>query len=124
MGEVESNARGANATPAGCCCGDATGTGQGAVPRMKSMPRSPEVKRKLDARINRVTGQLNGIRTMIDDDRYCGDVLVQLAAVESAVKSISREVMRDHLETCVTERIRQGDDEVVDEVMQLFKKFM
>ena len=61
---------------------------------------------------------------MVDDDRYCGDVLTQLAAVESAVKAISREVMRDHLETCVVERIQSGDTEVVDEVMGLFKKFM
>lgn len=124
MAEMGPNAMGADVTPAGCCGGETAGTEPGGTPRMKSMPRSPEVKRKLDARINRVTGQLNGIRTMIDEDRYCGDVLIQLAAVESAVKSISREVMRDHLETCVTERIRQGDDEVVDEVMQLFKKFM
>ena len=50
-------------------------------------------------------------------------MLTQLAAVESAVKAISREVMRDHLETCVTERIRSGDDEVVDEVMDLLRKF-
>ncbi len=47
--------------------------------------------------------------TMIDEDRYCGDVLIQLAAVESAVKAISREVMQDHLESCVVDRIQSGD---------------
>ena len=61
---------------------------------------------------------------MIDEDRYCGDVLIQLAAVESAVKAISREVMQDHLESCVVDRIQSGDTDVIDEVMDLFKRFM
>ena len=61
---------------------------------------------------------------MIDEDRYCGDVLIQLAAVESAVKAVSREVMQDHLESCVVDRIQLGDTEVIDEVMDLFKRFM
>ena len=61
---------------------------------------------------------------MIDEDRYCGDVLIQLAAVESAVKAISREVMQDHLESCVVDRIQSGDTEVINEVMDLFKRFM
>ena len=60
---------------------------------------------------------------MIEDDRYCGDVLTQLAAAESAVKAVSRMVMQDHLKTCVVERIQQGDTEVVDEVMDLLRKF-
>ena len=67
---------------------------------------------------------IENIRAMVEEDRYCGDVLTQLAAVESAVKAISREVMRDHLETCVVERIQAGDTEVTDEVMDLFRKFM
>ena len=91
---------------------------------MKQTPRSEELKRDVDRRINRAIGQLNGIKAMVDSDRYCGDVLTQLAAVESAVKAISREVMQDHLETCVVEQIQAGDTEVVDEVMRLFKKFM
>ena len=95
-----------------CCC------------HKKSTPRSDKLKADVYRRINRAIGQLGGIRQMVDDDRYCGDVLTQLAAVESAVKAISREVMRDHLETCVVERIQSGDTEVVDEVMGLFKKFM
>ena len=91
---------------------------------LKHTPRSPELKADVTRRINRAVGQLNGIRAMVEEDRYCGDVLTQLAAVESAVKAISREVMRDHLETCVVERIQAGDTEVTDEVMDLFKKFM
>ena len=64
------------------------------------------------------------VSSMIDEDRYCGDVLIQLAAVESAVKAVSREVMQDHLESCVVDRIQSGDTEVIDEVMDLFKRFM
>ena len=91
---------------------------------LKHTPRSPGLKASVTRRINRAVGQLNGIRQMVEEDRYCGDVLTQLAAVESAVKAISREVMRDHLETCVVERVQAGDTEVVGEVMDLFKKFM
>ncbi len=90
----------------------------------KHTPRSADMKSDVTKRINRAIGQLNGIKTMVEEDRYCGDVLTQLAAVESAVKAISREVMRDHLSTCVVERIQSGDTEVTDEVMDLFKKFM
>lgn len=90
----------------------------------KHTPRSEEFKHDVSCRINRTIGQLNGIKTMVEEDRYCGDVLTQLAAVESAVKAISRMVMQDHLETCVVERIQEGDTAVTGEVMQLFKKFM
>lgn len=90
----------------------------------KTTPRSSELKSGVSRRINRAIGQLNGIKTMIDEDRYCGDVLIQLAAVESAVKAISREVMQDHLESCVVDRIQSGDTEIIDEVMDLFKRFM
>ena len=90
----------------------------------KHTPRSEKLKADVTRRLNRAIGQLNGIKTMVEEDRYCGDVLTQLAAVESAVKAVSREVMQDHLETCVVERVQDGDTEVVDEVMGLFKKFM
>lgn len=90
----------------------------------KRTSRSEQLKADVTRRLNRAIGQLNGIKTMVEEDRYCGDVLTQLAAVESAVKAVSREVMQDHLETCVVERVQAGDTEVVDEVMGLFKKFM
>lgn len=90
----------------------------------KHTPRSEKLKADVTRRLNRAIGQLNGIKAMVEEDRYCGDVLTQLAAVESAVKAVSREVMQDHLKTCVVERVQAGDTEVVDEVMGLFKKFM
>lgn len=89
----------------------------------KHTPRSPKLKKDVTCRLNRAIGQLNGVKKMIEDDRYCGDVLTQLAASESAIKAVSRMIMKDHLNTCVVERIQEGDTEVVDEVMDLLKKF-
>ena len=89
----------------------------------KNTPRSEELQRDVQTRLNRAIGQLNGIKSMIDDNRYCGDVLTQLAAAEKAVKRISEIVLRDHLETCVAQRLRQGDNDIIDEVMTLIRQF-
>lgn len=69
-----------------------------------------------------MVGQLNGIEKMIDDNRYCGDVLIQIAAVEKALQAFGYIVLQDHLETCVTEDIKNGDDQIMDEVIELIKK--
>lgn len=90
----------------------------------KSTPRSEELQKDLDRRLNRVVGQLGGVKTMIGENRYCGDVLIQLAAVQSALKSISSLVLQDHMETCVVEQIQAGNTEVTEEVMQLVKRFL
>lgn len=89
----------------------------------KETPRTAEFQDGLQRRLNRVIGQLNGVKSMIDDNRYCGDVLIQLAAAESAIRSISSVILQDHLETCVTDRVRRGDDSVIDETMKLIKRF-
>ncbi|WP_298579018.1 metal-sensing transcriptional repressor [uncultured Olegusella sp.] len=89
----------------------------------KQTSRSDELRGDVTRRINRAIGQLNGVKAMIDDNRYCGDVLTQLAAVESAVKAVSRMVLKEHLETCVVEQIQVGNTEVLDELMALLKKF-
>ncbi|MEE8722300.1 MAG: metal-sensing transcriptional repressor [Eggerthellaceae bacterium] len=81
------------------------------------------MQRDLNKRLNRVIGQLNGVKNMLDDNRYCGDVLIQLAAAESAVRRISDIILQNHLETCVVEKIQAGDLEAVDEVMDLIKRF-
>ena len=92
-------------------------------PRTKHTPRPNQLKRDVTRRLNRVIGQLNGIKGMVEQDRYCKDVLTQLAAAESAVQAISRLLLKEHLETCVVEQIQEGKIEVVDEVMDLLKKF-
>ena len=85
--------------------------------------RSQEEKKKINSRINRIIGQLNGVKRMIAEDRYCEDVLVQLSAVGSAVKSVSSLILDRHLHSCVVESIKQGDDAVIDEIMEMFKRF-
>lgn len=89
----------------------------------KNTPRSAEFQADLQKRLNRIIGQLNGVKTMIDDNRYCGDVLTQLMAAESGLRSVSRLMLEDHLETCVVEEIQAGNREAVDEVITLIKRF-
>lgn len=89
----------------------------------KETERTEKLQADVKKRLNRAIGQLNGVKNMIDDNRYCGDVLTQLAAVESAVRSAAELILRDHLETCVKDHIRRGDDEIIEEAMRLIKKF-
>lgn len=91
--------------------------------RHKSTPRSMELQADMQKRLNRVIGQLNGVKAMIGDNRYCGDVLTQLAAAESAVRRVSEMVLAEHMRTCVVEEVRAGNDEVIDEVMALMRRF-
>ncbi len=91
--------------------------------RYKETPRDEALQANLQRRLNRAIGQLNGVKAMIDDNRYCGDILTQLAAAEKAIRSASSELLQNHLETCVVEQIQQGNTEVVDEVMQLLRRF-
>lgn len=91
--------------------------------RHKSTPRSAELQADMQKRLNRAIGQLNGVKAMIEDNRYCGDVLTQLAAAESAVRRVSEMVLAEHMRTCVVEEVRAGNDEVIDEVMALMRRF-
>ena len=90
----------------------------------KSTPRSAELQKDVQKRINKAIGQLNAVKTMLDENRYCGDVLMQLSAVESAVRRVSEMLLAEHMQTCVVEEIRNGNDEVVDEAMTLIRRFM
>lgn len=96
---------------------------QGCGCRHKHTPRSEALQADLQKRLNRAIGQLNGVKAMIEDNRYCGDVLTQLAAAESAVRRVSEMVLEEHLRTCVVEEVRQGNDEVIEEVMGLMRRF-
>ncbi|WP_455164090.1 metal-sensing transcriptional repressor [Slackia exigua] len=91
--------------------------------RHKDTERSLEFQEDLKKRLNRAIGQLNGVKNMIDDNRYCGDVLMQLAAAEAAVRRVSELVLHDHLETCVVEQVKAGNTDVLDEVMDLIRTF-
>lgn len=90
----------------------------------KSTPRSAALQSDVQKRINRAIGQLNGVKAMLDENRYCGDVLTQLAAAESAIRRVSEILLSEHMQTCVVEEIRKGNDDVVDEAMALIRRFM
>ena len=91
--------------------------------RHKSTPRSMELQADMQKRLNRAIGQLTGVKAMIEDNRYCGDVLTQLAAAESAVRRVSEMVLAEPMRPCVVEEVRAGNDEVIDEVMALMRRF-
>ncbi len=90
--------------------------------REKHTPRSEEAQRQLQNRLNRMIGQLNGMKKMLDENRYCGDILIQIAAVERALQSFGYIILKDHMETCVVEGVKNGDLAVVDEAVELMKK--
>ena len=107
----------------------AAGACETGCPHHKHTPRDEQAIRLLQNRLNRMIGQLNGIKNMVEDNRYCGDILTQVAAVESALQSFGYlilqsklESMQDHLETCVVEEIRNGNPQIVDEAVELMKK--
>lgn len=88
----------------------------------KTTPRGEEQVRSLVNRLNRISGQIAGIRKMIEENRYCGEVLVQVSAVESAVRAFGYLVLEDHMNTCVAEKIKAGDEKIVSETVELIKK--
>lgn len=89
----------------------------------KSQARSESEKKELIVRLNRIGGQVGGIKKMIEEDRYCDDVLMQLAAVDKSIKSLAACVLEEHMRTCVVEKIRANELEVVDEIVELFRRF-
>lgn len=88
----------------------------------KNTPRDAKAQKQLQNRINRIIGQLNGIKNMIDDNRYCGDILIQIGAVESALQSLGYIVLQDHMQTCVAEEVKKGNDKILTEAVELIKK--
>ena len=85
--------------------------------------RGEEEKKALTTRVNRIIGQMNGVKKMIEEDRYCDDVLVQLAAIDKATKSLAAIILESHMHSCLVENIQSGNLAVVDEIVDLFKKF-
>ena len=89
----------------------------------KKTKRSEEEKKRIISRLNRIGGQIEGIRRMVENDAYCNDVLVQLAAVKSSVKSLSSHILENHLCTCVARDLEKGEFDTIDEIISLFKRF-
>ena len=90
----------------------------------KKTLRSEEEQKKLINRLSRIEGQIRGIRGMIAKDAYCADILTQSAAVSAAVNAFNKELLASHIHTCVADKIRDGDDQVIDELVATLQKLM
>lgn len=95
-----------------CCCED----------RIKERPE--QEYKDLIHRLNRIEGQIRGIRGMVEKDAYCTDILVQVAAANAALNSFNRVLLANHIKTCVTRDIREGKEETVDELLATLQKLM
>lgn len=93
-----------------CCC--------------KKTERTEEQKKKLLNRLRRIEGQVRGLQTMLENDAYCNDILIQSSAVNAAMNAFNRELLSNHIHTCVARDIREGKDEVIDELMATLQKLM
>ena len=93
-----------------CCC--------------KKTVRAPEETKKLMNRLSRMEGQIRGIRNMLENDAYCNDILIQSAAVTAAMNAFNRELIASHMRTCVARDLREGHDEVIDELVLTLQKLM
>ena len=90
----------------------------------KHKERSPEEYRDLINRLSRIEGQVRGIKAMVERGAYCPDILIQTSAVNSALNSFSKVLLSNHIRTCVRNDIREGNDEVVEELVATLQKMM
>lgn len=97
--------------------------GDGADPERRSH-HSAKTKDNLISRLNRIEGQVRGIKGMIGKDTYCDDVLNQIASVQSALNSVGKLLLEHHLKSCVVDRIHEGDNAVLDELMTTMGKLI
>lgn len=90
----------------------------------KTTERSQEDRKKLIHRLNRIEGQIRGIRGMVERDAYCADILVQSSAATAALNAFNRDLLANHIRGCVARDIREGKDEVIDELVATIQKLM
>lgn len=90
----------------------------------KTKERSEKEYKDLIHRLNRIEGQVRGIKGMVEKDAYCTDILTQVAAVSAALNSFNKVLLANHIKTCVTQDIRDGKDETVDELVTTLQKLM
>ena len=95
-----------------CCCSQ------------KTKEREPEELRRLLHRLSRVEGQIRGLKEMLQSDAYCPDILVQVSAATAALNSFGKELLASHIKTCVSDGIRRGEADVVDELVCVLQKLM
>ncbi|MCQ2601874.1 MAG: metal-sensing transcriptional repressor [Treponema sp.] len=102
-----------------CCCSDEPAdTGDGT----KKTVRHDEDKKRLVTRLSKIEGQIRGIKNMVDSDAYCTDILTQVSAARSALESLSMEILKNHINGCVKRDLKDGKDEVIDELIWTLQK--
>lgn len=94
------------------------------VERGRKSHHSDQTKANLISRLNRIEGQIRGIKGLIEKDTYCDDILNQIAAAQSALSSVGKLLLAEHLKSCVVERIQDGEIEVVDELLKTMNTLM
>ncbi len=90
----------------------------------KNAHHSEELKRKLRGRLNRIEGQVRAIQRMIDEDVYCDDVLNQISSAKSALNGVGKTLLEAHMKSCVVEQIKEGREEVLDELLYTVNKLL
>ena len=91
---------------------------------VKHKHRQAAEEKDLLNRLNRIEGQIRGIKSMVEDERYCVDILTQVSAIQAALNSFNKELLSRHIKSCVSEDIREGKEEAVDELCDLLQKLM
>lgn len=89
--------------------------------RNKNTPRNTDLQKQMLNRLNRIEGQINGLKKMVEANRYCGDILIQLASAEKALENFGYMVLQNHMDTCVVEEIEKGNTEITKEAIELIK---
>ena len=90
----------------------------------KTTDRSEDERKKLIHRLNRIEGQIRGLKRMVEEDAYCPDILIQSSAAGAALNSFNRVLLENHIKTCVTRDIMEGKEETVDELLKTLQKLM
>ncbi|MBM6948714.1 metal-sensing transcriptional repressor [Mordavella massiliensis] len=91
---------------------------------MKKKHREEEEFRKLMNRLNRVEGQVRGVKKMLEEEQYCVDILTQVSAIQAALNAFNKELLSSHIHSCVVEEIQKGNTDVVDELCESIRKLM
>ncbi|HRX58812.1 MAG TPA: metal-sensing transcriptional repressor [Eubacteriales bacterium] len=90
----------------------------------KTKHRGETELKSLTNRLSRIEGQVRGVKKMVEGDAYCVDILIQVSAIQAALNAFNKELLGNHIRTCVADGIRAGDDEVVDELVTTLQKLM
>ena len=126
--DMPSNENGATAAHCGCGCGtggDAAGADASGEEGRRAVAVDPAAKDRNVKRLRRIEGQVRGLQKMVEEDRYCADIMTQISSVHEALRSVGRELMRNHLKHCASSAIRGGPESaesMYDELVDLMYK--